>query len=833
MPDTSRMVPEAEFETRLRFELERRAAVTPAMLHSIDDQGRLISVSDMWLAKLGYTRDEVLGRRSSDFLTPESREYAVREVLPEFFRLGRCDNIQYQMVRKDGDVIDVLLSAVLEDDPSGHGRVSLAAMTDITALKQTKHELAESEARYRGLVEDQSELVSLTSPDGELRYVNHAYAAFYGRRPEEMVGRNLFEFVPEEGRAALAEHLRQVCTAGCSLENENQVVLPDGEKRWLQWSNRALTDSSGRVTAIQSIGRDIEERVQAQQRLRDSETRYRLLADNSSDIIALLGRDGTRLYVSPACRRLTGFEPEEMLLQRTADTTHPDDAKRVLEALASDSEGTTTYRMLRKKGDYVWVETTCKPVEIEGMEDLRLAVVRDIDARVRAERGLQESESRYRFLAENSADMILLVGSDGKRLYASPASKALLGYEPKEMLAIRTEEAIHPDDAERVLDILANGSADPAQTHTLSYRMQRKDGSYLWVETTGRAVDVAGQTDQRLLIVRDIDQRMQTERRLKESETRYRLLADNSTDMVFQLDHDLVREYVSPACRELLGYEPEEMIGVKPVSMAHPDDAPRLELVFQTLMSGRADRHAIINRIRHRNGKWVWVEAQFRAVKDSDTGRPNGIIGALRDISARKVVEDELAEANRRLQALAGQDSLTGLANRRAFDEALAKEHRRSKREKKPLGLIMIDVDRFKAFNDRYGHPAGDDCLRRVGRAIAEAICRPGDLAARYGGEEFAVLLPDTDEAGAEVIAERVRQAVVDLALRHDANAGGVVTISAGAASLLGGEAGESPEFLVNRADQALYRAKDGGRNAVVRASSVLPGAAPTSQAVA
>ena len=101
------MVPEAEFETRLRFELERRAAVTPAMLHSIDDQGRLISVSDMWLAKLGYTRDEVLGRRSSDFLTPESREYAVREVLPEFFRLGRCDNIQYQMVRKDGDVIDV------------------------------------------------------------------------------------------------------------------------------------------------------------------------------------------------------------------------------------------------------------------------------------------------------------------------------------------------------------------------------------------------------------------------------------------------------------------------------------------------------------------------------------------------------------------------------------------------------------------------------------------------------------------------------------------------------------------------------------------------------
>src|ERR1700730_18113588 len=120
---------EAEFETRLRAELQRRTAVTPAMFHSIDEKGRLISVSDGWLGQLRYTRDAVLGGPAPAFLPAESREQAVQDVLPEFFRLGRCENVQYQMVRKDGGVIDVLLSAVLDNDPLCPGRMVLAGTT--------------------------------------------------------------------------------------------------------------------------------------------------------------------------------------------------------------------------------------------------------------------------------------------------------------------------------------------------------------------------------------------------------------------------------------------------------------------------------------------------------------------------------------------------------------------------------------------------------------------------------------------------------------------------------------------------------------------------------
>ena len=267
----------------------------PALLHSINEAGVLVTVSDAWLAKLGYRREEALGRPSVDFLTPESRARAIRDVLPAFFQTGVCESVQYQMVKKDGGVIDVLMSAVLADDPLGGGRISLAVVTDITALLNTKRLLVESEAQYRSLVEDQTDLVSLAAPDGRLRFVNHAYAAFYGRRPEEMVGKSLFDFVPCEDHPTVADHLRQVCEARQGLESKNEVMMANGERRWFAWTNRALIDADGRVSGIHSVGHDIQMHVDAERAVQKSEARYRFLAENSSDMILLVGPDGKRL----------------------------------------------------------------------------------------------------------------------------------------------------------------------------------------------------------------------------------------------------------------------------------------------------------------------------------------------------------------------------------------------------------------------------------------------------------------------------------------------------------------------------------------------------------
>lgn len=172
-----------------------------------------------------------------------------------------------------------------------------------------------------------------------------------------------------------------------------------------------------------------------------------------------------------------------------------------------------------------------------------------------------------------------------------------------------------------------------------------------------------------------------------------------------------------------------------------------------------------------------------------------------------------MSEANSRLEEMAHSDALTRLANRRRFDERLAREWRRCQRERTAVALVLIDVDHFKQFNDRYGHPAGDECLAQVAALLGAYVRRPADLAARYGGEEFALLLPGIDEAGAARLADRVRLAVRRLGIRHEGSAFGVVTISAGVASIRPIAVDRQPNRLVHVADEALYRAKKLGRD--------------------
>lgn len=186
----------------------------------------------------------------------------------------------------------------------------------------------------------------------------------------------------------------------------------------------------------------------------------------------------------------------------------------------------------------------------------------------------------------------------------------------------------------------------------------------------------------------------------------------------------------------------------------------------------------------------------------------------------RRRMAGELLDTNTQLKLLASRDGLTGIANRRTLDERLAQEWRRATRLNAPLAMLMMDIDHFKQFNDDCGHPAGDQCLKRVAEALARQTREPQDLVARFGGEEFALLLPHTDLSGALQTAERVRAAVSGLAIVHVGSPRGHVTVSIGCAAATP-RMGESPSSLLAAADAALYRAKRGGRNRVEGAPAV------------
>jgi len=300
-------------------------------------------------------------------------------------------------------------------------------------------------------------------------------------------------------------------------------------------------------------------------------------------------------------------------------------------------------------------------------------------------------------------------------------------------------------------------------------------------------------------------------------ESVYRVLAEQASDVLIHIGPDGLATYVSPSVERILGYRPEQVIGTDTLWLLAEQDRPALVEGAARLQKGEIAqlRHQV--RLLRADGTTVWVEGSSVVAEDGS----GSMILVMRDIADRKHLEEELA-------ALALQDGLTGLANRRSFDQTLDREWRRTVREMSQLSLLLLDLDHFKQFNDEYGHQAGDDCLRSVAAAARSALTRPGDVACRYGGEELAVILSGTGADGAIEIAERVRHAIQALQIPHLGNSGApVVTVSIGVATALARVGGtmRMPEGLLQAADHALYRAKSEGRNRISKSLLFAPGA--------
>ena len=301
-----------------------------------------------------------------------------------------------------------------------------------------------------------------------------------------------------------------------------------------------------------------------------------------------------------------------------------------------------------------------------------------------------------------------------------------------------------------------------------------------------------------------------TERKLKEIVALHKLVTENSRDVIALSDFDgSVRLLTAMPYLPGISHNASPPGNMKEI--IHPDDWPQMETIVQELRGGK-DGALVECRARRRDGIYIWVESSLRTIRDPHSGVPTGILNNVREITARKIAEQQLADAYRTLETLAVTDALTGLANRRRFDQCINTEWRRGLRDRKSLSLLLIDADLFKSYNDTYGHLRGDGCLKQIAEAAQDIVSRPGDLVARFGGEEFAVILPNTNTDGARQIAEAICIDMKNRRLPHSSNPVGVVTVSIGCATLVP-QLGQGAATLIECADQALYQAKRSGRN--------------------
>ena len=341
----------------------------------------------------------------------------------------------------------------------------------------------------------------------------------------------------------------------------------------------------------------------------------------------------------------------------------------------------------------------------------------------------------------------------------------------------------------------------------------RRGGTSRWLRISARPLHREGETSPYAAIgtFRDVTKQQAGRLALMESESHFRLLAENAGDLIARHTVEGICTYASPAARDLLGIEPESLLGDWNEHVPlHPDDIPTVQAAHERLAT-HADPYVLRYRLRHSDGHWIWVETVGRPVLGPDD-RVVEIQSATRDITARMEQETRLAR-------LALADALTGLPNRPALTQFLEDQLAAAS----PVALLFLDLDRFKVVNDSLGHSAGDELLRMVAGRLA-GTCRDVDMVARLGGDEFVIVASGLDEAGAMAFAERV-QRVLSAPLQvagHEL----VITASVGIVVSDPAQPEQEAEGLLRDADISMYRAKAKGRARAVVWSEDLAAAA-------
>jgi len=422
------------------------------------------------------------------------------------------------------------------------------------------------------------------------------------------------------------------------------------------------------------------------------------------------------------------------------------------------------------------------------------------------ENEIQRNDPAFAFVEAMSAPVFIFV--DDHIAYANAAGALLMEADaPDALMGVRVLDLVHPLDHISTIKRLNRVTDESASNPPAAIRVFTCTGALRLVAVTSSPVAYLGERAI-LVTAMDMTEFSHMEDQLRMTEHNFRRLFENMQDVYYRTDANGVVQMVGPAVRQVLGYEPEEIIG-KTAEAFYPDPADRDALKAAIRTHGQVrDFHGQMVR---KDGRIIDISINTSALFD-DSGNFAGVEGIYRDVTERKDLE-------RQLLRLANRDPLTDITNRRAFLEGAERRLRQCLTQGADLVLLMLDIDHFKRINDRHGHAAGDEVLVAFTRAVSGTL-RDGDLFGRLGGEEFAVVLIDSDRADAQLVVARIRNQVQALQFE------GVPGVRYGITVSIGGTVSQPTdgrmEQVLERADKALYEAKESGRNCFVWDDKIL-----------
>ena len=792
--------------------------------------------------------EDLLGLRVLDFVHPDSRaliEERMRQYDPK--RLP-TEAMEDRYLTLNG----VVLEAELVTTPIMYdGKPATQVIVhDISGRKRAEQELRESEERLRQIITQMPYPAEICDPDGTARMVNQAFLDLFGIPSAELVvgHYNVFQDALVMDALGLAPQIRRAYAGETVFVPEITLparqIAPEYQSQEtddiiLEATMFAVFRTTGEIGHVVTIWKDITERkrVEAEREMllaqvtaaRDEVAKAKDLLNSVmervSDGIVAFDKEFNYTYVNTYGAELLMGRKVEELIGKNYWVEYP------------EARGTPFANA------YVRAMQTQQPIIFEDYyehwdrwfgnriypsPDGITIFFNDITNLKRSEMALRSSQERLRLITETIQEVFWMADVKIEHmLYISPSYEQVWGrsceslyQNPRSFL-----ESMHPEDR-------ARGMAEAAiertgQPFDSEYRIIRPDGAVRWIWDRGFPVfSATGEVACYVGIARDITERKEMETQLREAEARYRDIFENAIEGMFQSTPGGRFLRINAAMARIYGYDsPEEMLEtigdqIAVRLYAYPDGRAELARVLE--QAGAINEYEI-EHLR-KDGSRIWVRISARVIRDPD-GEVLYYEGFMEDITQRKQAEEALQETNAILQAQlieiqalhetlqyeAVRDSLTGLYNRRYLFETLDRELARARREEYPVSVMMVDVDHFKDFNDRHGHQAGDEVLRKLGALFRREI-RQSDIACRYGGEEFVIIMPRADDGDTERRADSIRASFSGMPVEWEGQEL-FASISIGIAFYP--RHGTDVRTMIKAADGALYEAKRAGRNRV------------------